>query len=324
MKLIDVHKQFTTEDKCLDYLEQMRWPKGLCCLKCGVEGRISKFRTNETTRKRFSKKFGKVVEVKVPSRRLYECLDCGYQFSATTGTIFNNTHLPLRDWLIAIALFMEAKKSLSANQLKRHLGINYRSAWYLAHRIREAMQDGPFQLTGEVEADETYVGPKVPRKGRPYSKRQEKDVVLGMVERGGRLRLLPVADAKRRILQPALEMHISPDVSMIYTDEHPIYEWGLMKNFYGRHQTINHTRTYAIGKVHTNTIENCFSLFKRSLIGSFHHVSIKHLGRYCNEFSYRFNRRDEQEQMFHETVRNLLRGKSLPYKQLTASSKSDF
>jgi transposase-like protein len=138
MKLIDVHKRFSTEDKCLDYLEQIRWPNGVACLKCGVVDRICKFKTNETTRKRFSKKLGKVIEVKVPSRQLYDCLDCGHQFSATTGTFFHDTHLPVRHWLIAIALFMEAKKSLSACQLQRHLGINYLSAWRLAHRIRES------------------------------------------------------------------------------------------------------------------------------------------------------------------------------------------
>jgi hypothetical protein len=311
MKLIDVHKQFSTDVQCLDYLEHMRWPNGVCCVKCGSVN-VSKI---------VREKAGKNKRV-----RIYQCLEkeCKHQFSATSGTIFSDTHLPLEKWFLAIAIILEAKKSVSANQLKRHLGVNYRTAWYLAHRIREAMQEGHFLLTGEVEADETYIGPKVHRKGKPYPKRIEKDVVLGMVERGGRLRLLPVADAKRTILQPALEQNISPDVSMIYTDEHPIYEWGLKDKFPGRHSTINHTKTYAVGHVYTNTIENAFSLFKRSLIGSFHHVSIKHLGRYCNEFSYRFNRRDYQEQMFGETLKNLLTRKNLPYKTLTASAKADF
>src|SRR5208283_4523406 len=105
----------------------------------------------------------------------------------------------------------------------------------------------------------------------------------------------------------------------IYTDEHPIYEWGLKDSFPGKHRMINHTRSYAIGKTHTNTIENCFSLFKRGLMGSFHHVSIRHLGRYCNEFAFRFNRRESQAGMFDETLRRLLRGQPLTYKALTAS-----
>jgi hypothetical protein len=145
-----------------------------------------------------------------------------------------------------------------------------------------------------------------------------------MVERGGKLRLLPVVDAIRPVLQPVLEQHISPDVSMIYTDEHATYMWALKDKFPGKHQTINHTSSYAVGRVYTNTIENAFSLFKRSLIGSFHHVSIKHLGRYCNEFSYRFNRRDYQEQMFGETMRNLLIAKALPYKRLTSGKNDNF
>jgi transposase-like protein len=304
MKLIDVTRQFSTEDKCLDYLEQMRWPRGVGCVHCGSMS------VSTITRK-------KAKENK--RTRIYQCLEkeCGKQFSATSGTIFNDTHLPLTKWFLAIALICEAKKGISANQLTRHLGVNYRTAWHLAHRIRAAMVEGDFQLTGEVEADETYVGAKVLRKGKPYPKKDKKDVVLGMVERGGKLRLLPVPDAKRSILQPVLEKHVSKDVDVIYTDEHPIYEWALRDRFPGKHRTINHTRSYAIGRNHTNTIENCFSLFKRGLIGSFHHVSIKHLGRYCDEFSYRFNRRSEQLQMFDGTIRNLVRGESLPYRRLT-------
>jgi transposase-like protein len=304
MKLIDVTRQFSTEDKCLTYLERMRWPHGLACVHCGVMN-VSRITRSKGENKR---------------TRLYQCLEkgCGKQFTATSGTIFNDTHLPLTKWFLAIALICEAKKGISANQLKRHLGVNYRTAWHLAHRIRAAMIEGDFQLTGEVEADETYVGPKVLRKGRPYPKKTEKDVVLGMVERGGKLRLLPVPDAKRSILQPVLEKHVSKDVDVIYTDEHPIYEWALRDRFAGKHRTINHTKSYAIGRTHTNTIENCFSLFKRGLIGQFHHVSIKHLRRYCDEFSYRFNRRGEQLQMFGATLKNLLRGESLPYKKLTS------
>lgn len=311
MKLIDVHKQFTTQDQCLGYLEHMRWPNGVCCVNCGSVNvsRIERHKPGKNKR-----------------TRIYQCLEkeCKHQFSPTSGTIFGDTHLPLEKWFLAIAIVLEAKKSVSANQLKRHLGVNYRTAWYLAHRIREAMHDGEFQLTGEVEADETYIGPRVRRKGHPQPKKTEKDVVLGMVERGGRLRLLPVADAIRPVMQPVLEKNISEDVSVIYTDEHATYMWALKDKFPGKHQTINHTSSYAVGRVYTNTIENAFSLFKRSLTGSFHHVSIKHLGRYCNEFSYRFNRRDYQEQMFGETMKNLLTRKNLPYKKLTASAVSEF
>jgi len=310
MKLIDVHKKFSTQDRCLDYLEAMRWPNGkICCVHCGVEGRVSKITREKTGKNK--------------QTRIYQCLDCGKQFSATSGTIFHDSHLPLEKWFLAIALICEGKKSISANQMARHLGVNYRTAWHLCHRIREAMIDDGGPLSGEVEADETYVGAKILRKGRPYPKKQQKDVVLGMVERGGKIRLLPVPDAKRSILQPVLEKHISPDVAVIYTDEHPIYEYGLLDKFPGKHRAISHRHSYAIGSTHTNTIENAFSLFKRALRGSFHHVSIKHLHRYCKEFSYRFNRRGEQTQMFAGTVRNMLNGHALRYKALTASTVSE-
>ena len=303
MNLIDVTRDFHSEDACLAYLEHMRWPSGLACLKCG-----------SVKVKQLEIKAGK----RAKTRRVYQCLEreCLHQFTATTGTIFHDTHLPLRKWFMAIALICDAKKGMSALQLQRHLKpINYRTAWYLCHRIRRAMNEGGFQLTGEVEVDETYVGPKVLRKGKPYSKRTKKDVVLGMVERGGRLRLLPVADNIRPVLQPQLEKHIAPDVTVIYTDEHPTYMWGLKDRFPGKHLTIQQSRSYAIGHTHTNTIENAFSLFKRGLIGSYHHVSLKHLGKYCDEFSYRFNRRDTHD-MFSQTLKRMVNAGGLKYKDL--------
>ncbi|PYT62998.1 MAG: IS1595 family transposase, partial [Acidobacteria bacterium] len=275
MKLIDVHKQFRTDEDCLDYIEKMRWPNGeLGCVHCGEVGRVSKI-----TREKKGKN---------KRERIYQCLACEKQFSATSGTIFNDSHLPLTKWFLAIAMICEAKKGMSACQLQRHLGVNYRTAWYLAHRIREAMQEGGL-LTGVVEADETYLTPKKPRKGRPYVKKDKRDVVLGMIERGGRLRLVPVADAKIGIVEPMLEKHVSPDATL-QTDEHPTYAIIGQRKF-AAHRTINHQRSYAIGDLHTNTIENAFSLLKRGIYGTFHKVSIKHLGRYCNGFSYRFNRR---------------------------------
>ena len=303
MKLIDVTKQFTTDDKCLDYIERMRWPNGeIGCVHCGEVGRISKI-----TRESKSKN---------QRTRIYQCLACGKQFSATSGTIFNDSHLPLTKWFLAIAMICEAKKGMSACQLQRHLGVNYRTAWYLAHRIREAMQEGGL-LTGVVEADETYLSPKKPRKGRPYVKKQTTDVVLGMRERGGNLRLVPLSDSKMARIEPALLKHVSTDATL-HTDESAVFAIIGQRHFPGRHRTINHASSYAIGDLHTNTIENAFSLLKRGVYGTFHKVSIKHLGRYCNEFSYRFNRRGEQLQMFDGTLKNLVRGEVLPYKKLTS------
>jgi ISXO2-like transposase domain/Transposase zinc-ribbon domain len=310
---INVTREFDTDDKCFDYLEKMRWPNGVACLECGS------LKVSRITREAKSKN---------KRTRLYQCLEkeCGHQFSATAGTIFADTHLPLKTWFMAIALICEAKKSLSACQLQRHLGLgSYRTAWHLAHRIRAAMAENDLVLSGPaVEADETYVGPRNihrPRHARPV--RQKKDVVLGMVERGGgRLKLVPVPGTKASMLQPHLEKHISEHVGTIYSDEHSIYIFALKGKFPGKHQTINHQRTYALGDTHTNTIENAFSLLKKGLYGSFHHVSKKHLARYCDEFSYRFNRRKEQPQLFEETAKSLLRGTPLTYESLIAEAES--
>src|ERR1700686_3318071 len=169
MKLIDVTKQFDTEDKCFAYIEKMRWPNGVCCVHCGVQNVSTITRKKAGDNKR---------------ARIYQCLEkeCGKQFSATSGTIFNDTHLGLDKWFMAIAMICEAKKGMSAMQLERHLGVNYRTAWHLAHRIREAMQDGKSLLTGVVEVDEAYVGGKVKRKGKPFVKKEKKDVVIGLIE----------------------------------------------------------------------------------------------------------------------------------------------
>lgn len=304
MKTIDVTRQFSTEDKCLDYLENMRWPNGeIGCVHCGEIGRVSKI-----TRQSKGKN---------QRARIYQCMACGKQFSATSGTIFADSHLPLTKWFLAIALICEAKKGMSAKQLERHLGVNYRTAWHLAHRIREAMQDGTDLLTGVVEADHTYLTPRKPRKGRPYVQNQDRSVILGMVERGGKLRLIPVKDAKVDITGPALEKHVSPD-ALLQTDEHATFYIIGKSGMFAGHRMINHSQAYAQGPNHTQHVESAFSLLKRGIYGSYHKVSIKHLQRYCNEFSYRFNRRGEQLAMFGQTVKNLTRGKALRYQSLTA------
>jgi len=330
MNLINVTRTYGTKEACLDKLEKMRWPNGLCCLKCGVTGedesgnpRLMKFTTNETTRKRVSKKTGKVRTVRVPSRRLYECKECGYQFSATTGTVFHDSHLPLEKWFMAVAMILEAKKGMSSLQVGRHLGVkegNTKSTWYLCHRIREAAIEAGTFLTGIVEADHTYMTPKKPRKGKPYVKKESRDVVMGMIERGGKLRLIPVKDAKIEITERVLDEHVSPDATL-QTDEHPTFTI-IGKRKFADHRSINHSISYGQGDLHTNNVENAFSLLKRGIYGSYHRVSIKHLGRYCNEFSYRFNRRGQQAQMFDETLKRLLDGKPLPFKTLISSPET--
>src|ERR1035438_9101000 len=169
MNLLDIYKELNTEDKCLAFLEGMRWPSGVKCLSC-ESSRISRV----TTKGKTNKKSGKTS----PDRKLYQCNDCRFQFTATTGTVYHDTHLPLSKWFLAIALITESRKGISANQLPRALGVQYRTAWYLAHRIRKAMvvKDAP-KLKGIVEIDETYIGGK--QKGQKR-KKLNKEVVIGI------------------------------------------------------------------------------------------------------------------------------------------------
>lgn len=224
MNLIDVTKQFPTDDECLGYIEQMRWPDGVVrCPVCGAD-KVSRItRTNVRKDGKASKNVRKNV---------FQCLEktCKQQFSATSGTIFNDSHLPLNKWFMALAIVVDAKKSISANQLKEHLGIgSYRTAWYLAHRIRKAMADefGPFeQLRGIVELDETYIGGKTKRRfGRAKENqrpRSEKfDMVLGMRERGkqGRVKFVHIPDGKKESIREAVSKHVVPNPERIYTDD---------------------------------------------------------------------------------------------------------
>lgn len=302
MKLIDVPKAFATDEQCLAYLEASRWPKGVRCTVCGAK-EVSKI-----TRKTKSKN---------KRAQVYQCLEktCNSQFSATNGTIFHDSHLPLSKWFMAIALLVDAKKSMSALQLSRHLGCNYRTAWYLAHRIREAMvdDDGP-KMTGVVEVDEVYLGGK--QRGHK-SKLKNKDVVIGVRERKGPVRLVHTKDAKASTLYDVIEKHVSKDAEAIMTDENPAYNFRITGFRNIRHGRIKHkSGVYVQGDVHTNTVESAFSLFKRSVIGSFHQVSIKHLQRYLNEFGYRFNRREDAD-LFEQTVGRMCAGKALTYAKLT-------
>lgn len=181
MKLIDVAKQFATPEACNDFLESMRWPEGVACLACESK-RVSKYTKNESTRQRLSLKTGKMETKTVPARILYVCLDCKKQFSVGEGTIFSDTHLSIDKWFMAVALMVNAKKGLSALQMKRDLGCAYKTAWYLCHRIRKAMEGSePETFTGIVEADATFIGGKFDK--RRQRAKFGKQPVFGMVQR---------------------------------------------------------------------------------------------------------------------------------------------
>jgi transposase-like protein len=308
MNLIDVSKHLATDEQCLAFLERVRWPDGTRCPTCGNDKIGNIERKSRTKNKRV---------------QLYVCLEptCKQQFSATSGTLFHDSHLPLHKWFLAIALIMDAKKGISAKQLERHLEVNYRTAWYLAHRIRKAMADGNGGglLSGIVEVDETYVGGHHKGHGAgPHT--GNKDIVVGIRQRGGSLRMIHVADISSDTLGKHIRENVAHDVEMVVTDEYSGYPPAMVKaGVHGsKHKTIRHkSGVYVQGDVHTNTVESAFSLFKRGIVGSFHKVSIKHLNRYLSEFEFRFNNRDNQN-LFRDAVKHLVITKQMPYRELTA------
>ncbi len=311
MNLIDVTKAFSTEEACLEFLEHLRWPAGVRCLKCDGDKLSRIERKSRTKNKR---------------TRLFQCLnpECKYQFTPTTGTIFADSHLPLTKWFLAIGLMLNAKKGLSAKQMQRDLGTGYQTAWYLCHRIRKAMEEGQLpMLTGVVEADETYVGGKSRNMHKDVRQRKitgtggmDKFPVFGMVQRGGKVEAYSVPNVRKEVLVGKIRDRVSSDAEVVVTDEWCGYS-GL--NATHRHEVINHIREWARGAVHTNTIENFWSLFKRGLMGSFHKVSLKHLNRYLAEFTYRFNRREDAD-IFLQTLVRLVGTSVMPYENLVSDN----
>jgi hypothetical protein len=324
MNIKEISIKFSTDEQCLEYIEKMRWPDGVVrCITCGDKNVTKYERALPDAKKRRSKKRDPEKE----NRRgwFYICrnADCRQQFSPTSGTIFHDTHLPLIVWFHAVALILNAKKGISAKQLQRDLGIGgYKTAWYLNHRIREVMAeaDAP-KLGGVVEIDETYVGGK---QHSNWRKLKQKDVVMGIRERGGDLRLIHIKNNTSKDLAEQIRKHVAPDVKQVITDELPAYVPAFISvGIKGtQHETIRHRdKVYVLGDIHTNTIESAFSLFKRGIIGQFHKVSIKHMQRYLNEFSYRFNRRGN-DAAFIETVRRLCGFKPLQFATLTSDPKT--
>jgi len=310
ISLAEIFIKFSTDDQCLEYIEKMRWPDGVVrCPQCGND-KISKVERKADSKNR--------------RKWFYLCLEktCHNQFSPTSGTLFADSHLPLITWFHAIGLMLNAKKGISAKQLQRDLGIGgYKTAWYLNHRIREAMGIGDIpKLGGTVEIDETYVGGKISGKGISYAKKK-KQVVMGAIQRGGELRLQHVTGATVGNFREFIEANVSNDAERVMTDQHPAYPAAL-GDLVDRHETVNHIiGEYVRGDVTTNSIESVFSLFKRGLIGQYHKLSAKHLQRYLTEFEYRFNRRNDAD-VFIETVRRLCGFKPLRFADLTSDPES--
>ena len=299
MTLVDVINLFDTDDKCRELLVRLRWPNGVECPRCKMAA----------------------VELET-EKQLFYCKECDYQFTVTAGTIFNDSHLPLQKWFLATLLLCEARKGMSANQIKRTLGVSYKTAWYLCHRIRAAMKqtDQPM-LDGTVEMDETYVGGK--SKGiRKRGAGTDKEIVIGIRQRNGELRFFHAQDATSGTLAKYIRENVSADVDVMVTDDYRPYRPAMRESGVTSHQTVNHSaKEYVRGEIHTNTIESAFSLLKRGILGTWHKVSAKHLPAYLDEMTFRFNRR-KSSNLFLDTLRHMVTAPVLTFEKLTACAKN--
>lgn len=292
--LIQVAEYFKTEEICKEYLAKMRWNGKPVCPHCN-HNRV--YTTN----------------------RGYKCANpkCYKKFTVTVGTYFENTKITLRKWFLAIYVISAHKKGISSLQLSRDIGVTQKTAWFMLHRIREMFNDKtPELLTGIVEADETYVGGK--DKNRHWDKKQDgrgtanKAPVFGMVERDGEVKAIPVKKAHGETLIPIIMDNVHKDATVM-TDEFGGYHY---LHLYYKHGIINHnTKMYVDGEIHTQNIENFWSLLKRGIIGIYHFVSPKHLAKYCNEFAFRYNTRTINEQNRFDKSISQCKGR-LKYNQL--------
>jgi transposase-like protein len=271
---------FQDKDKARERLEAIRWPDGPICPHCG------------------SLKAWK-LQGKKSRPGLYKCgeYQCRKQFTVTVGTVFERSKIPLNKWLMTVHLMCASKKGISSHQLHRMLGVTYKTAWFMTHRIREAMKDPMKGMLGSgggiVEADETFWGnrkPKRQKKGRGY---EHKMKILTLIERGGNARSFHVPAVSAKTLRPILREHIAREAHLM-TDEAAQYVLSKppIAGDFASHSFVRHSRgEYVKGNTHTNTLESYFSVLKRGLVGTFHHVSAQHLNRYCGEFDFRYNHR---------------------------------
>ncbi|MDE2135009.1 MAG: IS1595 family transposase [Alphaproteobacteria bacterium] len=267
--------QFNDEAAAYAFVEAQLWPDGPVCPHCGVIGKAGR------------------LQGKSNRPGLWKCYACRKPFTVKVGTIFEDSHIAMRDWLTAIHLICSSKKGISANQLSRTLGITLKSAWFMAHRIREAFKpdrrQAPFGSEGGfVEMDETYYGNKADRpKNEPGV--GHKHAVMALVERGGRIRSLYMPVMQKQDAHDVVRHHVSPKAHL-RTDESMLY-FGI-ENWVASHATVNHSADeYVRGDASTNTIEGAFGLFKRGMIGTYQHCGVQHLQRYLNEFDFRYSNR---------------------------------
>ena len=302
--LHNIEKRFKNETVCWTYLENSRWPSQVGCVACGA---INPYR--------------------LKNGRTFKCKECKKYFNVLTGTIFENTKLPLIVWFKAIYLCTSHKKGISSLQLHRDLGITQKSAWFVLDCIRKLVEEkAPVMLNGIVEIDETYVGGKSENKHQSYFTRHQKQqaaqdeknpvylnkagnknkltnktIVAGALQRGGKVVTKVIPNAKRQTLLPFINLHIAKGSHMVSED---LNTYRVLDKKGCTHEYVNHSgREYVRGHVHTNSIEGYWSLLKRGIIGIYHQGSPKHLHRYCNEFALRYNTRELKEhERFHHAI----------------------
>lgn len=308
-------KQFHDEQAAYDYVEGHIWPNGAVCPHCGETERVNKLKGKST-------RIG-----------LYKCYSCRKPFTVKIGTVFEHSRVKMHLWLQCIYLMSSSKKGISTQQLHRTLGVTLKTAWFMSHRIREAMRDGDLDRLGGtgvyVEADETYFGkkenpePSPHRKGRPYLKGglgpAKKRAIVSLVERGGPVRSFHVKQANKENVTKIVRDNVYQE-SVLNTDESRLYK-EVGKEMLGHMTTKHSAGEYVRGGVHSNTVENYFSVFKRGMKGTYQHCAEKHLHRYLAEFDFRYNNRVGLGLDDTERAKNALRGivgKRLTYQTASA------
>ena len=297
MNIIQVFKQFPTQKSCVKHLEKIRWGDKPICVYCGSTN------TNPLNQE---------------SRFRHYCNGCCKAFNVTVGTIFHGTHIPLQKWFLLISLMQNAKKGLSSLQASRDIEVSQTTTWSMMHRIRKAMSDDGSLLSGIIEMDETYVGGK-PRKenkkdnddenntGSPRGRGTKKTPVVGMVERGGNVKAKATSKFELKFADflKLIRKNINLAESLLVTDEYKAYN---RMNKVVPHYSVNHSKEYARGDIHTNTIESFWAILKRGIMGQFHWVSKKYLNNYIDEFCYRYNARELDSNIaFSMTVNRMLK-----------------
>lgn len=306
LNLSQLARYFSDEDAARELLEEMRWGKdGAVCPHCGGADPY------KLVAKATSKKPGR--------KGLYKCKACRKQFTVTVKTVFEDSRIPISKWLLAIHLLSSSKKGMSAHQLHRNLGISYKAAWFMAHRLRYAMTAGPLAalMSGTVEIDETYVGGRRKRsgmKGHPKPVGDNKTPVVALVQRDGQVRAMPMPRVTADNLRKVIRENIDTKNTVLMTDEAPLYN-GVGREFQA-HERVKHSQfEYVRGTAHTNTVEGFFGLLKRGINGVYHHVGKGHLHRYVDEFTFRYNARGVSDGQRATLLVAGAEGKRLTYKQ---------